>query len=98
MKMEERKLINKSNIKYVFDLTKTRPTYTGKDIESAINSMTVITDYEIIKPYFNKLSKKIRHFMYHINPSSSESDYACNYILDLIKDMIDEEKEKYGEV
>jgi len=30
------------------------------------------------------LKAEIRHFMFEVNPSSSESDYACNYILDLI--------------
>lgn len=30
------------------------------------------------------IKAEIRHFMFEVNPSSSESDYACNYILDLI--------------
>lgn len=33
----------------------------------------------------DKVSEEIRHFMFEVNPSSSESDYACNYILDVIK-------------
>lgn len=32
----------------------------------------------------DKIAKEIRHFMFEVNPSSSESDYACNYILDVI--------------
>ena len=32
----------------------------------------------------DKVSEEIRHFMFEVNPSSSESDYACNYILDII--------------
>ena len=32
----------------------------------------------------DKITAEIRHFMYIINPSSSESDYACNYILQII--------------
>lgn len=32
----------------------------------------------------DKISSEIKHFMYHVNPNSSESDYACNYILDII--------------
>lgn len=31
-----------------------------------------------------EIKAEIRHFMFEVNPSSSESDYACNYILDLI--------------
>jgi len=34
------------------------------------------------------IKAKIRHFMFEVNPSSSESDYACNYILDLINNHI----------
>lgn len=32
----------------------------------------------------DEIQAEIRHFMYDINPSSSESDYACNYILQII--------------
>ena len=38
------RLIDADNIKYVFNLTKTEPIYSGKDIERAINSMTTITN------------------------------------------------------
>ena len=39
------------------------------------------------------IKAEIRHFMFEVNPSSSESDYACNYILDFIdKKMGKEEK------
>ena len=37
------------------------------------------------------IAEEIRHFMLDVNPSSSESDYACNYILDVIK-MIKDKK------
>ena len=33
---------------------------------------------------WDKVKEEIRHFMFDVNPSSSESDYACNYILDII--------------
>ena len=33
---------------------------------------------------FEALENDIKHFMYKINPCSSESDYACNYILGLL--------------
>ena len=36
------------------------------------------------EPILDKLRAEIKHFMYDINPSSSESDYACNYILQII--------------
>lgn len=32
----------------------------------------------------DKIRAEIKHFMYNVNPSSSESDYACNYILQII--------------
>ena len=49
-------------------------------------------EFPIVKEYakeqtnivLDKVSEEIRHFMLEINPSSSESDYACNYILDVI--------------
>jgi len=50
-------------------------------------------EFQIVKEYakeqtnivLDKVSEEIRHFMFEVNPSSSESDYACNYILDVIK-------------
>lgn len=48
-------------------------------------------DHEILKAYsdganemLDKIKEDIRRFMFEVNPSSSESDYACNYILDVI--------------
>ena len=32
----------------------------------------------------DKISVEIRHFMCDVNPNSSESDYACDYILNII--------------
>ena len=40
-----------------------------------------------------EIKAEIRHFMFEVNPSSSESDYACNYILDLIDKHIGKESE-----
>lgn len=40
-----------------------------------------------------KIRTEIRHFMYDINPSSSESDFACNYILDIINECITESED-----
>ena len=34
------------------------------------------------------IQSEIRHFMFDINPSSSESDYACNYMIDIIQQKI----------
>ena len=50
-------------------------------------------EFPIIKEYakeqtnmvLDKIAEEIRHFMFEVNPSSSESDYACNYILEVIK-------------
>ena len=40
------------------------------------------------------LKAEIRHFMFEVNPSSSESDYACNYILDFIDKKMGKESEE----
>ena len=32
----------------------------------------------------DKIREEIRHFMMEVNPSSSESDYACNYIFGIL--------------
>lgn len=41
-----------------------------------------------------KLEEAVRHFMFVVNPSSSESDYACNYILDFINEYKNDNQEK----
>ena len=40
------------------------------------------------------IAKEIRHFMLDVNPSSSESDYACNYILDFINECKNNNQER----
>ena len=42
----------------------------------------------------DKIRAEIRHFMFEINPSSSESDYACNYMLDIIDKYKAESEDK----
>ena len=37
-----------------------------------------------LEEVLGKIRAEIKHFMYNVNPSSSESDYACNYILDIL--------------
>ena len=51
-----------------------------------INEVPIIDKYanQEINKVLEEIKAEIRHFMFEINPSSSESDYACNYILDLI--------------
>ena len=44
----------------------------------------VIKQKYIEREVLDKIQSEIRDFMYDINPSSSESDYACNYILQMI--------------
>lgn len=41
-----------------------------------------------------KLEEVVRHFMFVVNPSSSESDYACNYILDFINECKNDNQER----
>lgn len=43
------------------------------------------------------IQSEIRHFMYDVNPSSSESDYACNYMIDSIQQRINALKENADE-
>lgn len=46
-----------------------------------------------INRVLEEIKAEIRHFMFEVNPSSSESDYACNYILDLINKKMGKESE-----
>ena len=41
---------------------------------------------------YKDIQAMIRLFMYDVNPSSSESDYACNYMIDIIQQKINELK------
>ena len=43
---------------------------------------------------FDKINAEIRHFMYDVNPNSSESDYACDYILNIINKCKAESEDK----
>ena len=51
-----------------------------------INEVPIIDKYanQEINKVLEEIKAEIRHFMFEVNPSSSESDYACNYILDVI--------------
>lgn len=53
-----------------------------------------VTPKEKQDPILDKIRAEIRHFMYDVNPSSSESDYACDYILDVIDKYRAESEEK----
>jgi len=46
------------------------------------------------EPILDKIRAEIKHFMYNVNPSSSESDYACNYILNIIDKYKAESEDK----
>lgn len=52
-----------------------------------------LKDYQRLLSAIDDIKAEIRHFMFEVNPSSSESDYACNYILDLIDKHIGKESE-----
>ncbi|MBR2554768.1 MAG: hypothetical protein IKE94_07915 [Aeriscardovia sp.] len=48
-------------------------------------------DHEIQKAYsdganevLDEIRAEIKHFMFDVNANSSESDYACNYILNIL--------------
>lgn len=49
-----------------------------------IDLYSVIKQKYIEREALDKIRAEIKHFMYNVNPSSSESDYACNYILQII--------------
>ena len=46
--------------------------------------MHKVVPVSVLQDILDKLRAEIKHFMYDVNPSSSESDYACNYILQII--------------
>ena len=52
-----------------------------------INRVSIIDEYvnQEINRVLEDIKAEIRHFMLDVNPSSSESDYACNYIIEVIK-------------
>lgn len=56
-----------------------------KDINFVYNDSCRYDDLEMmLNKLLEEIKAEIHHFMFEVNPSSSESDYACNYILDLI--------------
>ncbi len=59
---------------------------TVKDIYTKADLVAMLTD----------IQSEIRHFMYDVNPNSSESDYACNYMIDIIQDKINSLKAEVG--
>lgn len=61
-----------------------------------INEVPIIDKYanQEINKVLEEIKAEIRHFMLEVNPSSSESDYACNYILDLIDKKMGKESEE----
>jgi hypothetical protein len=61
----------------------------SKVIRNTVEEMKQGYEREVL----DKIKAEIKHFMYDINPSSSESDYACNYILQII-DKYKAESEK----
>ena len=50
------------------------------DIEAIHMAIKALKQESIL----DKIRAEIKHFMYNVNPNSSESDYACNYILQII--------------
>lgn len=60
-----------------------------------INQVPIIDEYanQEINKVLEEIRAEIRHFMFEVNPSSSESDYACNYILDVINKKMRKESE-----
>lgn len=55
-----------------------------KELCESIDEARKNTTIDKTNMVLDKVSEEIRHFMFEVNPSSSESDYACNYILDVI--------------
>lgn len=57
-----------------------------KLVMQEINRGSLLDNYvnREINRVLEEIKAEIRHFMFEVNPSSSESDYACNYIMDVI--------------
>lgn len=60
--------------------------------EESFKKMKPLT--EEINLVLDKIRAEITRFMFEINPSSSESDYACNYILQIIDKYKAESEDK----
>lgn len=67
-----------------------------KLVMQEINRGSLLDKYvnKEINRVLEEIKAEIRHFMFEVNPSSSESDYACNYILDLINKKMGKDSEK----
>lgn len=70
---------------------------TDLEILESLPSLYPLKDFEEeavlnVCKMFEDIKAEIRHFMFDINPNSSESDYACNYILDIIDKHIRKEQ------
>lgn len=67
-----------------------------KLVMQEINRGSVLDKYvnQEINRVLEEIKAEIRHFMFEVNPSSSESDYACNYILDLIDKKMGKDEEE----
>lgn len=63
---EHGKLIDTNNGKYMFDYAKENPTYTGKDVEGALNSMTGVVppSQEMQTITKEQIQSKVNHIMY----------------------------------
>lgn len=64
--------------------------------ETEIKSMTKEQNYMLgyrdgKSDVLDKIRAEIKHFMYELNPNSSESDYACNYVLEIIDKILKEQ-------
>lgn len=58
------------------------------------NTVEEMKQEYIEREMLDKIRAEIKHFMYDVNPSSSESDYACNYILQIIDKYQAESEDK----
>ena len=63
---EHGKLVDTNNGKYMFDYTKENPTYTGKDVEGALNSMTGVVPptQEMQTIGKEQIQNKVDHIMF----------------------------------
>lgn len=64
------------------------------NIYRAFNIYNAIANGTPLDGVLKKIQAEIRHFMYDINPHSSESDYACVYILEIINKYKKESEDK----
>lgn len=86
-----------NNLNGVYRLTQVQSSELSHSIGTALDIMRRYQMMELDRKsemveMLEELKAEIKHFMLDINPSSSESDYACDHMLTAIQQKIDKLK------